>query len=289
MNTQVEISDNDLTSVMQCVFQKQKYNDSINNSLFFITSGCNNWSELRDIEVNNFNIKYDINIKKIIDKIESYQLKKNPLYKTKWLNDSSTVILNYEHNHNVYNLKLTLLQASILLLFENEEQLTFDKIYKSLIVDSKIDGTKKQCIANACKSLVVSKILCNENRENIYKINNELKLTDQYIKKDGNTNAADIAKFYFKMAKNEKPIETVQEIIIKDIEYDRMNTLKCYIIKYVKRLPEVYHAPKDIYKYINSTISIFKFTNLDIDSCITSLTKGYYLENKRGQYKYEKE
>lgn len=265
-----------------------KKSDGINNTSFLLTSGPNNWSETSKHVVNNFEIKYNNGISKMIEKIETFHNKKNPLYKIRWLNDCSTVILNYNHDDKIYNLKLTLLQASTLLLFEDTNTLVFDDIYKSVSLNGASTAEKTEYIRNVCESLVLAKIL-KKSLNDTYMINDALKLTDQYIKKDNNNVAANIAKFFVKVMETKEPEKPVEKKIVSEIEYDRVNTIKCHIIKFVKKLSGLYHTKTDIFKNIQHDLSIFKFTQSDVDNCIKGLVKSYYLDEKNDTYRYEKE
>jgi len=272
-------------STNNILFKLDKTNKTNNtNTSILWTSGAQNWSELSKEIGYNFNIKYNDDIMKTLIKAEELNNKKNPLYKIKWLNDNSTLILNYLHDNKTYNIKLTLLQSSVLLLFGNIDKLKLEDIYNSLLSDKK-DDSKNEYIKRACDSLVSAKIL-KKNVE-MYEINDELKLSDNYIKSERNKNAANIAKFFFKKQEVIKPIEKKE--IISVIEYDRANTIKCYIMKCVKNLPNYYYSFDEIALYIESELKLFQFNRTDIQNNIKGLVKSYYLDENKNTFRYEQE
>lgn len=252
-----------------------------NNFSLLLTSGTENWTETTNDLINNFDISHNSAIMKSLNEIEKYHENNNSVHKLKWLLDKSTVYLNYNINSNVYKLKTTLLQSNILLLFGDKSTLSLDEICIGLIKESK-DKLKIDYIVNVCTSLVRAKLI-NEEADNKYSINDKLELPDIYIVKEGNE-SADIVKFFF-----HKEIVIKEKTIVKEIEYDRLNTLKCYITKFVKKTPNMYYNETTIYDNLTDKLKIFKFTQNDVKDAIKGLVKSYYLDEKNNKYRYEKE
>ena len=245
------------------------------NASVLMISGSHNWSEMSKQIGEHFDIKHNPEIKKILDKTEESEKKKNPVNILRWLGNTSTVILNYINNkteNTSCKLKLTLLQASIILLFNNVDTLTLDEIYKSLLNTS--NEQLNEYIKKACESLANVSLLNKQNDS--YKINKEFEST---------TNTLDVTKYMFN--KEIKKIE--KKVITSEIEYDRVNTINCYIMKCVKQLQKMYFQFDEIKRYIKQELKIFNFTDDDIHSSLKKLVKNYYLDEKNGTYRYEQE
>jgi len=266
-------------------YNEELFKKSLIGETLLITSGTNNWTETIEDLKNNFDINHNSFIMKTLSSIEKYHSENDSIYKLKWLLDKSVVNMTYGLNNKIYNLKTTLLQSNILLLFGNVNTLSLNEIHNSLIND-KNDISKMAYIKKVCQSLVRAKLLNVEN-DIKYTLNEKLELPDKYeLNNNSNSQdvAADIVQFFFVDEK-----EIIEQKIVKEIEYDRVNTLKCYIIKFVKKMPNLHHNVDTIYQNVNSKLNIFKFTKEDVISSIKGLVKSYYLDEKENKYRYEKE
>lgn len=257
------------------VLDKPKFNK--NNILYLITSGGNNWSNTYKHISNHFNINYNKDIKYMISPFNNYYKEKTNQRKLRWLNDLSTVVLNYHLNNNSYKLKLTLLQSTVLMMFtQDKKMISFDKICDEMLKDT--DSSIKICIEHikkVCKSLVDAKILINTNDN--YEIDLNLKIPKKYIEEPIN-----IVKYFYKA-------KVDNQLIINEIMYDRINTIKCYIIKLFKKMDKESLSKETVFKTLNDTLKLFNYTQEDVNNVLEQLVKSYYLDKVGILYKYSDE
>ena len=273
-----EIKTTDITFVDKIGNKLLNQSNYLNdNTSFMITSGGNNWSETSKHISNHFDINYSNELKYIINTFNEFYKEKCPQRNLKWLNDYSTVILKYQLKNKSYKLKLTLLQSSVLMLFTNEcMNISFDNIC-TCVLNNVTDLTKIH-IKKVCESLVTSKIL-NKN-DDVYEINNSLKLPKQYI-----DTPANIANIFFKSIEGILPKETTKKID-NEIEYDRINTMKCHLIKITKGNKDQVFSFSELKNELENKLTLFNFTDNDLKNVIELLTKSYYLDIHDNGYKY---
>jgi len=253
------------------------------NILYTLVSDGTNWTEHKDDITNNYNINYNSALKFAVNTFNEYYLQKCSQRKIKYFNDSSTVILNY----NNYKLKLTLAQSSILMLFDKSNLYkTFDEICLALIPSNDTNESIKQQVKRLCKSLVYSQILLQVTSDK-YQINIDLKFPEQY--NNGNM-IINMIKFYYKALKDTDDI-VVQEVkqIVHEIDYDRSNTLKCYIIRLVKLNKTKYYTINELYDNLKLELKIFDYDLTEITNIVGQLTKNYYLDKEGQKYIYSDE
>jgi hypothetical protein len=257
------------------VLDKPKFDK--NNILYLVTSGGNNWSNTYKHISNHFNINYNKDIKYMISPFNNYYKEKTNQRKLRWLNDLSTVVLNYHLNNNSYKLKLTLLQSTVLMMFTQDKKIiSFDKICDEMLKDT--DSSIKTCIEHikkVCKSLVDAKILINTG--NNYEIDLNLKIPKKYIDEPIN-----IVKYFYKA-------KVDNQLIANEIMYDRINTIKCYIIKLFKKMRKESLNKETVFCMLNDTLRLFNYTQEDINSVLEQLVKSYYLDKIGVLYKYSDE
>jgi len=245
-------------------YSKKIFTD--HNIKLLITSNGNIWTEtIDDIKNKDNNMIIHPIIEQKLDMLEKYHKTENSIYNLKVLNDKSIIKIQYKN----YNLKMTLSQANVLLLFSNNDKISLNEICQRCC-----KYTNDKYVHNICESLVQSTIL-RKIENNIFEINKDFKLE---LESDN----LDITVFL-----NNKLNLINQLDLIENISYDRENIIKCYIIKYVKMIPNLYHSLDSIYDNVSSRLNIFKFTKTDIETGIKSLVKSFYLEDKDGEYKYE--
>ena len=257
--------------------QKQDPTYNQNNIKYLMTSNSNSWADVSKFISNTFEINYNDELKYIVCTFNDYYKGKNPERNNKILNDCSTLIINYKLNNNTYKINGTLLQINILMLFQNEKILDL-KLINQKIAKNPTELTE-QHLKCVCDSLVVAKLLLVS--DNIYNLNVDMKMPKKYISEPAN-----IAKFYFKCI---EPIKSITHQINETIEYDRANTIKCFVIKCVKSNTNELLSESDIFNYVTDNLKLFTVTLDDIQKSIKILIKTYYIDEINGMYKYADE
>ena len=247
-----------------------------NSILYSITSSSSSWSQLNKHISSSYEINYPMAIKYIVNTLSAFYNHKCPQRKLRILNDISTVIVNYKN----YKLKLTLGQASVLLLFQNNLVLGLDEIKQLLSIDT-CDGIDKN-VKKICDSLVESTFVLKVN--SLYKFNLQIRLPRQY---NNGKNIVSINKFYNKRTdKLENNKNNIKKSITSIVEYDRMSTMKCYIIKICKKDKDIEFSILEIFNKLKTNLTIFDYDIIMVENVIEQLVKSFYLDKIINKYKF---
>jgi len=248
------------------------FNDT--NVKYILTSGSTNWLNLTDHIINHYDIKYNKELDKMVKSYNEFYKQKCSHRTLKWLNNLSTVIMDYNINNTIYKLKLSVSQANILLMFNDKDRINYDVIYDNIAI-TKTDLINKS-INNIVDSLVNAKILIKENDD--YLINNSLKLPKQYT-----TTPANIKKYT-----NIDSIisKKVNKKVNQDISYDRINTMKCYLVKIGKNNKNKIFTKDQLFDLLQNNIKIFKFDLIEFNKVLETIVKSYYFEIINDGYKF---
>ncbi len=261
---------------------KPSYNSK--NILYTVTSGSNNWTQTVKQISENYGLNHFNDMKYVINTLNEYYSNKCPQRKLRLFNDMSTVVLNFKTDLNIlYKFKVTLAQSSVLMSFSKDAKVQSFKTICEKVLNNNVERTSQQ-LKRVCKSLVESKVI-KQVASDTYEIDTQIKLPKQY--NNGET-IVNIAKFYYKMK------DTVEEVVIpktitKEIEYDRNNTLKCYIIRECKKEKTTIFTVEEIYGLLKSSLKLFDYDMKQVNSTIEQLTKTYYLDKVKNGYRYAEE
>jgi hypothetical protein len=280
---QVSVKINDELNLIKITYVDTEGNEvsgptyNSNNIKYLMTTSINSWSDLSNHVSNTYDVNYSNELKHIVCTFNDYYKEKCPQRITKILNDCSTVILNYKLNDVTYKINVTLMQANILMLFQNSNELELQSINEKL-VKNQTELTNNN-IKHVCNSLVSAKLL--NVIDEIYSLNVNMKMPRKYISEPAN-----IAKFYLK---HNEPVKTVKQQNKEIIEYDRSNTLKCFVMKCVKSDKDKVFLEKEITDYVCDNLKLFDVTTEDIQKTIKVLLKTYYIDEVSNGYKYADE
>lgn len=263
----IDIDDNEV--------QKPTYEP--NNINYLMTTNTNSWVDISKQIANNYDINYNENLKYIYCTFNGYYKEKCPQRITKMLNDCSTLHIDYQLNGTIYKLNVTMMQTNVLMLFQNTNSFDLESINKAIAKNP--TELTQQHLKNVCDSLVSAKLLnvCND----VYSLNDKMKMPKKYTEEPAN-----IIKFYLKQS---EPVKSVQQQNDEIIEYDRNNTLKCYVIKCVKSNKQNTFSETEIFDYVEKNLKLFVVNLDDIQKCIAILLKTYYIDEIKGEYKYADE
>ena len=115
------------------------------------------------------------------------------------------------------------------------------------------------------------------NTGNNYEIDLNLKIPKKYIDEPIN-----IVKYFYKA-------KVDNQLIATEIMYDRINTIKCYIIKLFKKMRKESLSKETVFCMLNDTLNLFNYTQEDINNVLEQLVKSYYLDKVDTLYKYSDE
>jgi hypothetical protein len=135
---------------------------------YILISGFNSWSIVSNDLINYTEIKYNSELNEYISLFNNFYKQKCPHRKLKWLNNYSTVILNYKS----YQLKLSLAQANILMIFNNHLDISLNDIYDIILIY--LNDFLKNNINLILESLIDMKLILFNN--NKYYINENFNL-----------------------------------------------------------------------------------------------------------------
>ena len=106
-------------------------------------------------------------------------------------------------------------------------------------------------------------------------VNDKLKLPKKY-----QTVPANIIK-YFKLK------EVNKLTINQEVSYDRVNTMKCHLVKIGKNNKTKLFTKDELYKLLVDNIKIFKIDQKDFNSVLDTIVKSYYFDIIDNKYKYQ--
>jgi len=261
---------------------KPSYNSK--NILYTVTSGSNSWSQTVKQISDNYGLNHFSDMKYVINTLNEYYSNKCPQRKLRLFNDMSTVVLNLKNDVNtLYKFKVTLAQSSVLMSFNKDTKVQSFKSICEKVLKNNVESTSQQ-LKRVCKSLVESKII-KQVASDTYEINIQIKLPKQY--NNGET-IVNIAKFYYKIK------DVIEEVIVPknivtEVQYDRNNTIKCYIIKECKKSKTTIFTIDEIYKLLKSSLELFDYDIKQVNSTIEQLTKTYYLDKVKDGFRYAEE
>lgn len=246
---------------------------------YFMINNLSTWNNYSQEMTNAYASKYNGKLQYILNTFTAYYSKKCPIRKIKILNNLSTLVLNYKLGKIEYKIKTTLAQANILMMFLDNSSLSLSTICNQ--IDNNTDELIVQEINKICNSLIDAKLIIFNEETKEYELNKKLKMLKKH-----RTMPANIAKFYFK---NNMPQIPAKEIVESIVEFDRENTVKCYIIKCVKQDTNKIYSTSEIVDYVSTKLTYFTPTKEDYDKAFYTLEKLYYIDKSEQGYKYEAE
>jgi hypothetical protein len=274
-NVKINFVDSNNNSV-----EKPSYYNNKDKIHYLLTSN-NGWTDWSKNISNNFDIKFTGELKHIVGTFSEFYKQKCPHRNLTIFNDLSTLIINYKLNENNYKLKVTLFQANVLMLFVNGTyKLSLEDIKSKIMENITVTELKNFHIKQVCDSLVNSKLLVNGD-DKTYMVNYDLKLPSKYC-----VEPANVAKYFTKIVEPEQSTKTK---VTETIEYDRINTLKCYTLKCFKSNKSNYYSVDEVFNMVLNTLKLFKISKEDVINTLNILEKTYYIDKKNDKYCFSDE
>jgi hypothetical protein len=266
---------------------EQEYKPTYVNSdiLYTLTTNYENWTELTSLIKNNVTLKANINkdIKYITNTFDTYFRHKCVHRKLNILNDSSTLIMKYTLGEKSYNIKVTLLQAIILKRIASSEAVSALTLCKYMLANGIKIKSEINHIKTVCASLVQAKIIVSDPlMANRYSISQTF---ENDINDAPSTYVNNIAAYYYKEISLEAEIMAEDKSIADEVQYDRVNTMRCYIIKQLKGAVGA-QSKKEIYDEVAKKLTLFKYTDNELFKEIDHLDKKFYIEHNKTTNRY---